>query len=382
LTFWSEFAQTSYTERGKTFSAVLLVTQDQNNRRPYPAVNQDEVKMKKSVFFGALTVAGLAAGAAAAGTLDDVKARGQLRCGVTTGLVGFAAPDANGKWDGFDVGVCRAVAAAVLGDGDAVEFVPTTGKTRFTALASGEIDMLARNTTWTFSRDVDLKFEFVGVNYYDGQGFMVPKELGVSSAKELDGATVCIQTGTTTELNLADFFRTNNISYEPVPVETNAEIQQQYLAGACDVYTTDASGLAATRATFEDPSAHVVLPEIISKEPLGPLVRHGDNEWGDVVRWTLNALIASEELGITSANIAEMAAGTNNPEINRLLGTEGSLGEMLGLDAGWAKAAIMVGGNYGELFEKNIGSASPVGLARGLNAQWTDGGLLYAPPFR
>jgi general L-amino acid transport system substrate-binding protein len=382
LTFWSEFAQTSITERGKAFSAVRLITQDQSNRRPYQAVNQDEVKMKKSVFFGALTVAGLAAGAAAAGTLDDVKARGQLRCGVTTGLVGFAAPDANGKWDGFDVGVCRAVAAAVLGDGDAVEFVPTTGKTRFTALASGEIDMLARNTTWTFSRDVDLKFEFVGVNYYDGQGFMVPKELGVSSAKELDGATVCIQTGTTTELNLADFFRTNNISYEPVPVETNAEIQQQYLAGACDVYTTDASGLAATRATFEDPSAHVVLPEIISKEPLGPLVRHGDNEWGDVVRWTLNALIASEELGITSANIAEMAAGTNNPEINRLLGTEGSLGEMLGLDAGWAKAAIMVGGNYGEVFEKNIGAGSPVGLARGLNAQWTDGGLLYAPPFR
>ncbi|MGH1353823.1 MAG: amino acid ABC transporter substrate-binding protein [Thalassovita sp.] len=338
--------------------------------------------MKKSVFFGALTVAGLAAGAAAAGTLDDVQARGKLRCGVTVGLVGFAAPDANGKWDGFDVGFCRAVAAAVLGDGDAVEFVPTTGKTRFTALASGEIDMLARNTTWTFSRDVDLKFEFVGVNYYDGQGFMVPKELGISSAKELDGATVCIQTGTTTELNLADFFRTNNISYEPVPVETNAEIQQQYLAGACDVYTTDASGLAATRATFEDPSAHAVLPEIISKEPLGPLVRHGDNEWGDVVRWTLNALIASEELGITSANIGEMAAGTNNPEINRLLGTEGNLGEMLGLDAGWAKAAIMVGGNYGEVFEKNIGEASPVGLARGLNAQWTEGGLLYAPPFR
>ena len=338
--------------------------------------------MKKSVFLGALTIAGLAAGAAAAGTLEDVKARGKLRCGVTTGLVGFAAPDANGHWDGFDVGVCRAVAAAVLGDGEAVEFVPTTGKTRFTALASGEIDMLARNTTWTFSRDNDLKFEFVGVNYYDGQGFMVPKELGVSSAKELDGATVCIQTGTTTELNLADFFRSNNISYEPVPIETNAEAQQQYLAGACDVYTTDASGLAATRATFEDPSAHVVLPEIISKEPLGPLVRHGDHEWGDVVRWSLNALIAAEEMGITSANIDELAKGTNNPEVNRILGTEGTLGEMLGLDAGWAMAAIKVGGNYGELFEKNIGSSTPIGLSRGLNAQWTEGGLLYAPPFR
>ena len=339
--------------------------------------------MKKSVIFGALTVAGLAASAAVAGTMDDVKARGKLNCGVTTGLVGFAAPDANGEWQGFDVGVCRAVAAAVLGDPKAVEFVPTTGKTRFTALASGEIDMLARYTTWTFSRDVDLKFEFTGINYYDGQGFMVPKDLGVGSAKDLDGATVCIQTGTTTELNLADFFRSNNISYEPVPIETNAEAQQQYLAGACDVYTTDASGLAATRATFEDPSAHVVLPEIVSKEPLGPLVRHGDNDWGDVVRWSLNALIAAEELGVTSANIAELSsAPTNNPEVNRLLGTEGNLGEMLGLDAEWAKRAIMAGGNYGELFEKNIGENTPIGLARGLNAQWKNGGLIYTPPFR
>ena len=338
--------------------------------------------MKKSVFFGALTVAGLAAGASAAATLDDVKARGTLNCGVTTGLVGFAAPDANGNWDGFDVGICRAVAAAVLNDPTAVEFVPTTGKTRFTALASGEIDLLARNTTWTFSRDVDLKFEFVGVNYYDGQGFMIPKDMGVSSAKELDGATVCIQTGTTTELNLADFFRNNNISYEPVPIETNAEAQPLYLEGGCDVYTTDASGLAATRAAFENPGDHVVLPEIISKEPLGPLVRHGDNEWGDVNRWVLNALIAAEELGVTSANIDEMMSGTENPEINRLLGTEGNLGEMLGLDADWAARAIKAGGNYGELFEKHIGENTPVGLSRGLNAQWTDGGLLYAPPFR
>ncbi len=338
--------------------------------------------MKKSVIFGALTVAGLTAGAAAAATLDDVKARGTLNCGVTTGLVGFAAPDADGRWEGFDVAVCRAVAAAVLGDGDAVEFVPTTGKTRFTALASGEVDMLARNTTWTFSRDVDLKFTFIGVNYYDGQGFMVPKALGVSSAKDLDGATVCIQTGTTTELNLADFFRTNNISYEPVPVETNAEGQQQYLAGACDTYTTDASGLAATRATFEAPGDHILLPEIISKEPLGPLVRHGDDEWGDVVRWTLNALIAAEELGVTSANVAEIGASSTNPEVKRLLGTEGTLGEMMGLDADWAANAIAVNGNYGEIFADTIGEETPIGLARGLNAQWTNGGLLYAPPFR
>ena len=340
--------------------------------------------MNKTVFFGALTVAGVAAASmASAATLDDVKARGTLNCGVTTGLVGFASPDENGVWNGFDVGICRAVAAAIFGDSDAVEFVPTTGKTRFTALASGEIDLLARNTTWTFSRDVDLKFEFVGVNYYDGQGFMVPSNLGVTSATELDGATVCIQTGTSTELNLADFFRSNGISYEPVPIETNAEAQQQYLAGACDVYTTDASGLAATRASFEAPGDHILLPEIISKEPLGPLVRHGDNEFADIARWTLNALITAEELGVTSANIEELsAAPTNNPEVNRLLGTEGELGAMLGLEADWAKNAIAVGGNYAELFENNIGENTPIGLARGLNAQWTQGGLLYSPPFR
>lgn len=338
--------------------------------------------MKKSVIFGALTIAGLAAGAAAAGTLDDVKARGKLNCGVTTGVPGFAEPDANGEWQGFDVAVCRAVAAAVLGDSNAVEFVPTTGKTRFTALASGEIDMLARNTTWTFSRDVDLKFTFVGVNYYDGQGFLIPKEMGVSSAKDLDGATVCIQTGTTTELNLADFFRANKITYEPVPIETGAEAVQQYLAGSCDVYTTDASALAANRANFPTPGDHVLLPEIISKEPLGPLVRHGDNEWGDVARWTLNALIAAEELGVTSVNAEELSAGTDNPEINRLLGSEGTLGEMLGLDPTWAKQAIMAGGNFGEIFSRNIGEETPIGLARGLNAQWTEGGLIYSPPFR
>ena len=338
--------------------------------------------MKKSLVLGAVTLAAMSAGSVFAGTADDVKARGTLNCGVTTGVPGFAQPDAEGVWQGFDVAVCRAVAAAVLGDGSAVEFVPTTGKTRFTALASGEIDMLARNTTWTFSRDVDLKFEFTGVNYYDGQGFMVPKALGVASATELDGATVCIQTGTTTELNLADFFRSNNMSYEPVPIETGSEAIAQYLAGACDVYTTDASALAANRANFETPGDHMVLPEIISKELLGPLVRHGDNNWGDIVRWSLNALITAEELGVTSANMAEMAAGTNNPEINRLLGTEGNLGEMLGLDAEWAKRAIMVGGNYGEVFESNIGSATIIGLARGLNSQWTDGGLIYSPPFR
>ena len=339
--------------------------------------------MKKSLFLGALPVAAISGGVASAATLDDVKARGKLNCGVTTGVPGFAEPDASGVWQGFDVAVCRAVAAAVLGDSTAVEFVPTTGKTRFTALASGEIDMLARNTTWTFSRDVDLKFEFTGVNYYDGQGFMVPKDLGVSSAKDLDGATVCIQTGTTTEQNHADFFRSNNISYEPVPIETGSEAVQLFLAGSCDVYTTDASALAAQRANFPAPGDYVVLPEIVSKEPLGPLVRHGDNEWGDIVRWTLNAMITAEELGVTSDNIAELSASAgSNPEVNRLLGTEGTLGEMLGLDAEWAKRAVMAGGNYGEVFANNIGEDTNIGLARGLNAQWTDGGLIYSPPFR
>ncbi len=338
--------------------------------------------MKKSVFLGTLTAVGLTAGLASAATLDDVKARGELNCGVTTGLAGFAAPDANGEWSGFDVAICRAVAAAVLGDPSKVKFVPTTGQTRFTALASGEVDLLARNTTWTFSRDTDLKFTFVGVNYYDGQGFIVRKDLGVSSAKELDGATVCIQTGTTTELNLADYFKANGMSYEPVPIETNAEGQQQYLAGACDTYTTDASGLAATRATFVDPENHILLPEIISKEPLGPLVRHGDDQWADIAMWTLNALISAEEFGITSANVEELAKGTENPEINRILGTEGDLGAMIGLDAQWAMRAIAASGNYGEIFAANIGESTPIGLARGLNAQWTQGGLIYSPPFR
>jgi general L-amino acid transport system substrate-binding protein len=339
--------------------------------------------MKKTVFVGALTVAGLAAGTVAAATLDDVKNRGTLRCGSNEGLAGFAAPDANGVWQGFDVSLCRAIATAVLGDPQAVEFVPLTSQTRFTALAAGEVDVLVRNSTWTYSRDTDLKLDFLGVNYYDGQGFMVRRDLGVTSAKDLDGATVCIQTGTTTELNLADFFRVNNISYEPVPVATNAEGQQQYLAGACDVYTTDISGLAATRATFEAPGDHIILPEVVSKEPLGPAVRHGDNDWGDIVRWTLNAMIAAEELGITSANVAELAAApTANPEINRLLGTEGEMGAMMGLPNDWAAKVIGAVGNYGEVFERNIGEATPVGLARGLNAQWTQGGLLYSPPFR
>ena len=338
--------------------------------------------MKKSVFFGTLAAASALAGIASADTLADIKARGELICGTNTGLTGFAAPDANGVYQGFDVAVCKAIAAAVLGDATKVRYVPTTGETRFTALASGEVDLLVRNSTWTFSRDTDLKFDFVAVNYYDGQGFMVKKDLGVSSAKELDGATVCIQTGTTTELNLADFFKANNISYTPVTVADDSEAQRQYVAGACDAYTTDASGLAASRATLPDAENHIILPEIISKEPLGPVVRHGDNNWGDVVRWTFYALVAAEELGITSANVNEIGTSTVNPEIKRILGTEGDMGAMMGLDAEWAKRAIAANGNYGEIFAANIGESTPIGLARGLNAQWTQGGLMYAPPFR
>jgi general L-amino acid transport system substrate-binding protein len=331
------------------------------------------------VIFGALVAGGLVAGTAGAQTLDDVKAKGFLQCGVSTGLAGFAYTDADGKWHGFDVDHCRAVAAAIFGDPEAVKFTPTTGKTRFTALASGEIDMLARNTTWTLTRDADLGFDFLGINYYDGQGFMVKKSLGVTSAEQLDGATVCIQTGTTTELNLADYFRAQEMNYEPLPIETNAEAQQNYLAGACDVYTTDKSGLAATRSTFENPADHVILPETISKEPLGPLVREGDEPWGDLVYWVTRGLVQAEESGITSENVEEIAANPPNPSVARLLGAEGNMGEILGVDNDFMVKAISSVGNYGEIFEEYL---IPVGLERGLNALYTEGGLQYAPPFR
>ena len=337
----------------------------------------------KRILLGATAALALGATAASAGTLDEVKARGFLNCIVNSGFVGFASVDKNGKYQGYDIDYCRATAAAVLGDSTKVKYKPATGKTRFTILNSGEGDVLWRNTTWTFVRDVDVKLAFQGVNYYDGQGFMVNKKLGVKSAKDLDGASVCIQTGTTTELNLAEYFRVNKMKYEPVVTENNEESRRNILAGRCDVYTTDASGLAATRATFKDPENYVILPEIISKEPLGPVTRHGDDNWSDIIRWTKNALLAAEELGITQANVDAMAAKAgNNPEINRLLGTEGDLGGMLGLDKKWAANAIKAVGNYGEIFERNIGTKTPVGLERGLNALWTNGGLQYTPPFR
>ncbi len=330
---------------------------------------------------GALTIAaGLPVQAT---TLDNVRANDRLRCGINPGLPGFSHTDDTGRWSGFETAYCRALAAAVLGDPERVSFVTLTGKTRFPALASGEVDILSRNTTWTFSRDVDLGFTFVGINYYDGQGFLGRRDLGVESATELDGASICIQTGTTTELNLADFFRVNGITYEPVPLETNAEARAAYEAERCDVYTTDVSGLAATKSTFHDRDAHMIYPEIISKEPLGPLVRHGDDQWADIGRWVLNALITAEELGVTQANVEELAAAAgDHREINRMLGTEGSLGEMLGLDPQWAVRAIAAGGNYAEIFEGTLGAGSPLGLPRGLSALYRDGGILYSPPFR
>ena len=321
-------------------------------------------------------------GTSQAGTLDDIKAAGELKCGINTGVPGFAYTDDKGKWTGFDVAYCRALSAAVFGSPDKIKFVNLTGKNRFPALSSGEIDVLSRNTTWTFSRDVDLGFTFLGVSYYDGQGFIGRKSLGAKSAKELDGASICIQTGTTTELNLADFFRVNKIKYEPVPIETNSEARVAYEAERCDVYTTDASGLAATKSTFADADMHIVFPEIISKEPLGPLVRQGDDQWADVARWTLNVLVNAEEYGVTSANVDAQAKGTNNPEINRMLGTEGSLGAMLGLRKTWAVDVIKAEGNYAEIFERYLGTNTPLGLERGLNALYKDGGILYAPPMR
>jgi len=314
-------------------------------------------------------------------TVERIKKNGFLRCGVNEGLTGFASPDAKGNWSGFDVDFCRALAAVILNDASKVRYTPTSAKVRFTALQSGEFDILSRNTTWTMSRDVQLGLEFIGATYYDGQGFMVPKSLKVTSAKQLNGATVCTNTGTTTELNLADYFRANNLKYKIVAFEKNAEVLAAYDNGRCDAYTTDASGLYAERLKLKKPADHVILPEIISKEPLGPATNHGDQPWGDVARWTLFALINAEELGVTSKNVEQMMKSPN-PEIRRLLGAEGAFGESLGLTKDWAARAIRQVGNYGEIFERNLGQGSQLKIKRGVNAMWNKGGVLYAPPIR
>ena len=336
------------------------------------------------VLIGA-TVA-MSAATASAATLDEVKAKGFIQCGVNTGLPGFAMPDDAGEWTGFDVDYCRAIAAAIFNDPNAVKFTPLSAKERFTALQSGEIDVLARNTTGTMERDTSLGLRFVATNYYDGQGFIVRRELtegenAVKGAEDLADAAICVQTGTTTELNMADFFRTRGINYNPVVFEQLTETNQAYDSGRCDALTTDASGLYATRLQFANPDDHVVLPTIISKEPLGPMVRQGDDGWFNVVRWAHNALLNAEELGVTQANVEEMK-NSENPEIRRLLGTEGTFGEGVGLSNDWAANIIKAVGNYGEVFERNIGKDTPLEIERGQNALWTEGGLQYGLPIR
>ncbi len=318
--------------------------------------------------------------AANSNTLDAIRARGQLVCGVNTGLAGFAQPDSQGVWRGFDTDYCRAVAAAIFGDPNKVRFVPTTAQSRFTALQSGEVDILSRNTTWTLSRDTSLGLDFTATNFYDGQGFMVKASSGVKTARELDGATICVQPGTTTEQNLTDWARANRIRFTPVVIERLEEVVGAYVAGRCDAYTTDISGLAATRSAQANPRDHLILPDVISKEPLAPAVRQGDARFADLVRWVHFALIAAEELGVTQANADQMAASDTRPEVQRLLGKNGGLGQMLNVDNAWALNAIKAVGNYGEVFQRSL---VPIGIQRGPNALWTTpGGLQYAPPFR
>src|SRR5689334_14389247 len=342
--------------------------------------------MRKSILTAVSLAAMLASGSALAGKdLDAIKARGAVICGVPTGTAGFALADSQGKWVGLDVDVCRAVSAAIFGDSEKVKYVPLTAQQRFTALQSGEVDMLSNNTTITLQRDTALGLDFTAVTYYDGQGFMVNKKLGVKSAKELNGATICVAPGTTTELNLADYFRAQKMQFKPVVIEKVEEIRAAFFSGRCDVYTTDASGLYATRAANVPPPAKpddfIVLPEIISKEPLAPAVRHGDNQFEDIVRWSQYAMLEAEEYGITSKNVDEMLK-SDNPTIKRILGVTPGMGKALGVDEKWVYTIIKQVGNYGESFDRNVGMGSPLKVTRGQNALWTQGGLQYAPPIR
>lgn len=334
-----------------------------------------------SLGMGLAGSAGLATNASAQQTLANVKQKGFVQCGSNTGLAGFGVPDSKGEWTGLDVDYCRAVAAAVFNDAKKVRFIPLSSKDRFTALQSGEVDLLVRNSTATMSRDTALGITFTGINYYDGQGFMVRKKLGVSSAKELSGASVCTQQGTTTELNLADFFRRNNLKYEVVAFASSDETFKAYDTGRCDAFTTDSSGLYAERLRASAPDDHIVLPEIISKEPLGPSVRKGDVQWADIVKWVGYAMLNAEENGVTQANVDQMLK-SDNPEVKRLLGSEGKFGEGVGLTNDWAYRVIKLVGNYGESFERNVGQGSPLKIKRGLNALWTQGGLQYGIPVR
>jgi general L-amino acid transport system substrate-binding protein len=333
------------------------------------------------ISMAAIAVIGLSASVANADTLSDTIKQGYLKCGINSGVPGFAAVDSKGVWSGIDIDVCRAVATAVLGDPSKVKYTSLNAKERFTALQSGEIDLLSRNTTWTETRDTSLGLNFAGVNFYDGQGFMVHKSLGVKDAKELDGAAVCVQSGTTTEMNLADYFRSNGMKYKLVAYDSNDQVLKAYESGRCDVLTSDASQLYSLRIKLKKPSDSMVLPNIISKEPLGPVVRQGDDKWFNIVKWSYNAMVAAEEAGITSKNVDSMLK-SNNPTIKRILGVEGKLGENLGLSKDFAYNIIKKVGNYGEVFERNVGMGSPLKIKRGLNALWTKGGLQYSPPFR
>jgi general L-amino acid transport system substrate-binding protein len=316
-----------------------------------------------------------------AAVLDQVKSKGFVQCGVSQGLPGFSSPDDKGNWTGIDVDLCRAIAAAIFDDATKVRYTPLTAKDRFTALQSGEIDVLSRNTTWTSSRDTSLGLNFTGVTYYDGQGFLVRKDKKVSSALELSGASVCTQTGTTTELNVADFFRSRNMKYEVVAFATADETVKAYEAGRCDIFTSDVSQLYAMRLKLANSADHVVLPEIISKEPLGAVVRHGDDQWFDIVKWVLYAMLNAEELGVASKNVDEMMK-SSNPEVKRLLGVEGNFGEQLGLSKDWVARIVKRVGNYGESFDRNVGAGSKLGIERGMNRLWNKGGIQYAPPIR
>ncbi len=338
--------------------------------------------MKRALTMIACVLAlGVAADAASAQTLKTVKDRGVLACGVSQGLPGFSSPDDKGNWTGLDVDICRAIATAIFNDPKKVKFLPLSAKDRFTALQSGEIDVLSRNSTWTMSRDTSLGLNFVGVTYYDGQGFMVRKGLKVKSALELNGASICTQTGTTTELNLADFFRSNKMKYEVVAFGTVDEAVKAYDGGRCDVFTSDVSQLYSLKRKLTDPNDHVILPEVISKEPLGPVVRHGDDQWFDLVKWVLFAMLNAEELGVSSKTLDE-AMKTNQPEIKRLLGIEGNFGEQIGLTKDWVVRIIKDVGNYGEVYDRNVGLNSALGISRGLNKLWTKGGIQFAPPIR
>lgn len=328
-----------------------------------------------------VTALGGTAASATASMLDDVKAKGFINCGVSQGLPGFSTTDDKGNWKGLDVDFCRAVAVAIFGDLTKVKFAPLSAKERFTALQSGEVDLLSRNTTWTMSRDTALGLNFAGVTYYDGQAFMVRKTLGVSSALELSGASVCTNTGTTTELNVADFFRSNKMPYEIVAFEKADEVVQAYDSGRCDVYTTDASALSAQRLKLAKPDDHMVLPEIISKEPLGPVVRQGDDHWFNIIKWSLFAMINAEELGVGKDNVDDMKE-SKDPAVRRLLGLEGDFGRKIGLESDWAFKIIKHVGNYGEIFEANVGPKTRLGIKRGLNRLWSKGGIVYAPPIR